>query len=144
MKRILRLALVLFLVNFIFPAVATARICSPGDKAQVKWRGTWYPATVINAQGNKCYIHYDGYGNSWDEWVGPGRIQITSSMAGGIQPGSVVVGNTGYQVGSPVQVLWGGKWWPARVKQVRGDQLYIHYNGYGNKWDEWVGPDRYR
>lgn len=126
-------------------SLSTGTLCGAGDKAQVLWHGNWYPATVLSAKVNKCFIHYDGYGRNWDEWVGPSRIQITSSLGRGIIPkNSAVVDIPGYQIGSPVQVLWGGKWWPAQVLQVRGNDLYIHYNGYGNKWNEWVGPNRYR
>lgn len=133
-----------FFLGLLLPAISEANFCSPGDKAMVQWHGSNYPATVLSAKGgNKCFIHYDGYGSNWDEWVGPGRIQITSSLSGAA-PGSVLVGGPGFQVGNPVQVLWGGKWWPAHVLQMRGNELYIHYNGYGNKWNEWVGPSRYR
>ncbi|MBF0457278.1 MAG: hypothetical protein HQK99_05220 [Nitrospirae bacterium] len=46
-----------------------------GDPVSVKWKGTWYPAHVLKAKGDQTYIHYDGYDNSWDEWVGPDRIK---------------------------------------------------------------------
>lgn len=129
------LALYLF-----FPAIASAKICHPGDKAQVLWHGTWYPATALKSQGNKCLIHYDGYGNNWDEWVGPNRLQLSSSF---ISP-SPVSPTTLYRAGNPVQVLWKGRWYPAHIKQVQGNKLFIGYDGYGSQWDEWVGPARYR
>ncbi|MBF0519434.1 MAG: hypothetical protein HQK92_06905 [Nitrospirae bacterium] len=46
-----------------------------GDKVEVLWKGTWYAATVLKAQGDQTYIHYDGYNKSWDEWVGLDRIR---------------------------------------------------------------------
>ena len=45
------------------------------EKVKVQWKGQWYPATVLKVEGNKCFIHYDGYGSNWDEWVGLGRIK---------------------------------------------------------------------
>jgi RNA binding chromodomain-containing protein len=139
MKKLI-LAAILGLLLLPLPALALGNgVCVPGDKAQVLWHGTWYPATVLKAQGTHCYIHYEGYGNNWDEWVGPGRIQVVSSG-----PRPPLIGVARFQPGDPVQVLWGSKWWPAHVLRVKGYQLYIHYDGYGNNWDEWVGPERYR
>lgn len=46
-----------------------------GDAVQVSWKGKWYRATVIQLSQNKTKIHYDGYGNEWDEWVSGDRIR---------------------------------------------------------------------
>jgi len=50
------------------------------------------------------------------------------------------------KVGDKAEVLWGGKWWPAKVIAVndKGNLCKIHYIGYGSKWDEWVGKSRIR
>jgi hypothetical protein len=117
---------------------AEAAICSAGDKVQVLWKGTWYPATVLQAKGDQCFIHYDGYDSSWDEWVGSDRIRVTSSKS------SAPSGGSSLSEGDPVKVLWKGAWYPAHVLRVKGDRLYIHYDGYDSSWDEWVGRDRYK
>ncbi|MFO1518832.1 MAG: Tudor-knot domain-containing protein [bacterium] len=117
-----------------------AALCSAGDSASVKWKGRWYPATVTQADGSRCYIHYDGYDNSWDEWVGPGRIRVI--RAGSLPPNTLQVGVPAYAIGDPVMVLWKGKWYPASVVRTQSNRWYIHYDGYGNNWDEWVGPAR--
>ncbi len=49
-----------------------------------------------------------------------------------------------YRACQRVEVLWGGRWWAAEVLQVRGNQYYIHYTGWGNTWDEWVTDCRIR
>jgi hypothetical protein len=116
---------------------ASAKTCSVGDKAQVLWKGKWYPAQVMQVKGSQCYIHYDGYSNSWDEWVGPSRIKITGTK-------TVSTGASIYPPGTSVQVKWKGKWYPARVKKAGNNSWYIHYDGYSNSWDEWVGPSRIR
>ncbi len=54
---------------------SSAPAYSVGESVQVKWKGSWYPATVLKAGDGKYYIHYAGYGSNWDEWVGPGRIK---------------------------------------------------------------------
>ncbi len=118
---------------------ALAQICHVGDHASVLWGGKWWPATVIQvgSYGDKCKIHYTGYGNNWDEWVGPSRIRIAGGPAAAVNVG-------GFGVGNAVMVKWKGRWWPAHVMQVSGNKLFIHYDGYGSNWDEWVGPGRYR
>jgi hypothetical protein len=46
------------------------------NQAEVEWQGTWWPAEVMKTNGDRYYIHYTGYNNSWDEWVGPDRIRM--------------------------------------------------------------------
>ncbi|MBE9610473.1 Tudor-knot domain-containing protein [Chitinilyticum piscinae] len=46
-----------------------------GDAVLVKWKNKWYNATVIQVNGPHTFIHYDGYDNGWDEWVGSDRIR---------------------------------------------------------------------
>jgi hypothetical protein len=56
-------------------AHATAPAFRAGDPVAVKWKGKWYPASVLRAHNGKYHIHYDQYDNSWDEWVGSDRIR---------------------------------------------------------------------
>jgi hypothetical protein len=50
-----------------------------GEKVQVEWKGSWWPASVLevgkDANAGKYKIHYDKYDSSWDEWVGPERMK---------------------------------------------------------------------
>jgi hypothetical protein len=46
--------------------------------------------------------------------------------------------------GSPIEVEWGQKWWPASILQAQGTQYLIHYTGWAASWDEWVTKDRIR
>jgi len=116
---------------------AAAALCKVGDSASVLWGGKWWPATVlsVNKAGTKCKIRYKGYSSKWDEWVGASRIRILSASS---------AKKSGYYSGQSVKVLWGKKWWNARVLKVSGNRYKIHYDGYGSKWDEWVGPSRIR
>lgn len=54
---------------------------SAGDRLEVEWHGSWYPATVLAVEpGGRYLIHYVGYGKEWDEVVGPDRMrQVTES-----------------------------------------------------------------
>ncbi len=45
-------------------------------QTEVEWHGTWWAAEVVQTNGNRYYIHYTGWANSWDEWVGPDRIRL--------------------------------------------------------------------
>lgn len=42
---------------------------------EVKWGGTWFPATILKTENQKTLIHYDGWGSNWDEWVTSDRIR---------------------------------------------------------------------
>ena len=46
-----------------------------GDSVLALWKQSWYAATVIQMNGSKLKIHYDGYGNDWDEWVDGSRVR---------------------------------------------------------------------
>ena len=46
------------------------------NQAEVEWHGTWWAAEVVKTNGDRYLIHYTGWDNSWDEWVGPDRIRM--------------------------------------------------------------------
>ena len=51
--------------------------CPVGGSIQVFWNDTWYASTIKagpNAEG-QCQIGYDGWDDSWDEWVGADRMR---------------------------------------------------------------------
>lgn len=48
----------------------------PGDLVEVEWRGSWWPAVLVERRGDLWLIHYEGYGDEWDETVGPDRIRL--------------------------------------------------------------------
>jgi hypothetical protein len=133
-KTIVLLAVMAFVVGF---ATAGYAACKAGDKAQVLWKGTWYPATVKKAKGDQCFIHYTGYGNNWDEWVGPDRIKLRGETAQAAAPSKLDL-----SVGDPVDVNWKGSWYPAHVISTGKNRWKIHYDGYDNSWDEWVTASR--
>lgn len=33
------------------------------------------------------------------------------------------------------------QWCEAQIMEIRNGEAYIHYNGWGTRWDEWVGLD---
>ena len=105
-------------------AIAASPICTPGQKAEAKWKGKWYPVKVLDVSGQKCFIRYEGYDSSWNEWIDSRRFRAY------------------FRTGSSVNVRWKGKWYPARILQVSGNSYKITYDGYDSSWDEWVEPAR--
>ncbi len=108
----------------VLPERAEAGTCRPGQQTQVLWQGSWYSATMLRAQNGLCYITYNGYDSSWDEWVEPVRIA------------------DGYQVGSAVSIYWQGDWYSGQIIDARDGLYKVHYSGYDSSWDEWVDSSR--
>lgn len=48
-----------------------------GDAVQVEDGGKWYPSKILKADGNKYFIHYDGYDAKYDIWVTPSRMRAS-------------------------------------------------------------------
>jgi hypothetical protein len=97
---------------------------------ECEWKGQWWLAQIIDIQKGKWKIHYLNYDDSWDEWVDASRLRKPVGI--------------GVKVGEKVEVEWGGKWWKADVLKVEKDFAFIHYEGYGSEWDEWVTKERIR
>ena len=52
--------------------------CPEGKPAKVKWKEKWYDALIRKGPDKigRCFIHYEGWDNTWDEWVTPDRIRL--------------------------------------------------------------------
>lgn len=98
-------------------------------KAEVESGGTWYPATVLETKDGKFHIKYDGWDDSWNEWVGKDRIRFPGKAAPEV---------------TVCEVEWAGSWYPAKVLETKEGKFHIKYDGYGDEWNEWVGMDRIR
>jgi hypothetical protein len=48
---------------------------APGDRVEVEWRGSWWPAVLVERRGQLWLIHYEAYGDEWDEAVAESRIR---------------------------------------------------------------------
>ena len=144
----------------------------PGQSVQVEWRGSWYAATIVAVlDGGQYHIHYDGWGDEWDEAVDALRIRTEGEVIAPptelIQPDSFVdesgqsVENTGTQqdpggytptadqplpAGQRVHVEWRGSWYLADVVDAPygSSEVRVHYIGWDAEWDENVTRDRIR
>lgn len=143
-----------------------------GQHVQVEWRGSWYAATIVAVlDGGQYHIHYDGWGDEWDEAVDALRIRTEGEVIAPptelIQPDSFVdeggqsVENTGTQqdpggytptadqplpAGQRVHVEWRGSWYLADVVDAPygSSEVRVHYIGWDAEWDENVTRDRIR
>lgn len=50
-------------------------LVSVGDDVSVESGGQWWDANVLRVRPGEIFIRYDGYDDSWNEWVGPGRVR---------------------------------------------------------------------
>ena len=99
-------------------------------RVEVKSEGDWYKARIIDARAASLKVHYYGWEDSDDEWVRLNQIRDLSSVQ--------------YGVGTTVEVNWKGQWYSAQILKVEGGTNLVHYVGYDNGWDEWVGAKRIR
>lgn len=110
--------------------LATARgrhVPGVGRRVEVEWKTKWWPAQVIALDGDRSKIHYAHFGPEWDEWVTPDRVRAYSPLT--------------LPKGTRVSVLWSGdnQRYPAVVLVSSNGLHKVHYDGYSNEWDEWVG-----
>jgi len=107
---------------------ATPRI---GERAKARDSyGDWYACRIIDARDGKLKIHFIGYEDDEDMWVGPEDLRPITPVR--------------YATGTKVEVLWKKQWYPATVLQAKDGSHLIHYIDYESKWDEWVPSRRIR
>jgi hypothetical protein len=118
-------------------AGSDANLCKKGDKLLVEWKQGWYPAAIIDGPDDKkqCKVHYDGYDDSWNEFVTAERMRRKMATA------SVKLWCV---KGNKIMVEWKQKFYAATVLEGPNDkqQCKIHYDGWDANWDEFIGSDR--
>lgn len=93
-----------------------------GTKIKVLWEKDWYEAVVKQTIGDFMFIQYNGYDDTWNEWVMYDRIR------------------TGNEIN--VKIEWYGNWYPGIVLDENNGKYLVTYTGYDRAWDEWVTSDR--
>jgi hypothetical protein len=131
---------------------ACKRSYGVGDHVLVDWEGNSYPAMILEAPGPaKFKVHYDGYDQVWDEVISRDRIKgmVEGSVVQPEPPAKVrakaiqAAQTNVYKIGDRVRVEWHGQIYPALISGIVGQERYrIHYENYGNEWDEVVGLSR--
>jgi hypothetical protein len=101
-----------------------------GERVEARYRNRWWPATIVGEEGGAWRVHYDGFGEEWDEVVGADRMRPYAPLE--------------HPSGALVEVRWRNEWFAARVLEARHGVHRIHYEGFDDTWDEWVARDRIR
>jgi hypothetical protein len=103
-----------------------------GDKVQIQHNGTWYDGKIlkVNAEEEEYYVSYDGWSESWNEWVGSDRLKGFSA------PEAPKAALRKYKVGDRVEVEYGMIPEPATVMEVGENKYRIKYDKkvFGEKW----------
>ena len=105
----------------------------------------WYKATVMEISGDQYKVRFDGYTDG-DRWLKREHFRtLTKAAAAGPQAAKqeTAAGN-GFTAGSMVEIFFGASWYMGSVLDVKDGKYKVHYDGWDNKWDEWVGSNRVR
>lgn len=97
----------------------------------------WYQATIEKVENDQFFVHYLGYGSSYNEWVGEDEIRIREHGA---------ADDNGFAVNQKVKV-WdedNEDWYSANIEKIQGQQYYVHYLDYDSSYDEWVDLEEIR
>jgi Caspase domain len=90
----------------------------------------WYRAVVVEVRPRQVKVHFLGFGDEWDEWVGPDRQRPWEPVH--------------HPVGTRLQVQYEEAWYGATVLEARWGLHLIRYDDHTDDWDEWVAPERIR
>ncbi len=112
-----------------------------GDQFKVlDHHGKTLTATIVNIDFPRVFIHYDSEAQvAADEWIHLASLRLTHKL---ITETKV----TSMTVGSKLVVLDSvDKEEDATVKEVSSDgkRIFIHYDKWSNKWDEWLDLDKH-
>lgn len=106
------------------------------EKVQVEHNGSWYDATIlkVNAADGLYFITYDGWSDSWDEWVPPSRLKGFEQAAAPAETTKSPL--TKFKVGDKVEVEYGMIPAPAKVIEVGENKYHIEFDNklYKTKW----------
>lgn len=99
------------------------------DKVKVESNGTWYDATIlkVNSQDGTYFIAYDGWSESWNEWITTDRMKYDKPVKAPL---------TKFSVGDRVEVEYGMIPEPATIIEVGENKYHIKFDKsvYGDKW----------
>jgi len=101
------------------------------EKIQIEHNGSWYDGTIlkVNAAEGQYYVSYEGWSETWNEWVGVERIK----GFGKEEPKAAL---TKFATGDRVEVEYGMMPEPARIISVAENKYEIEYDNksFGKKW----------
>lgn len=138
----------LFFIFFVFISYNTfGQTWKLHDKVQVKYGTTGiYNAEIIDVKNGQYKIHYDGYGNNWDEWITPDRIisatTSNNSNTGTNNPQTQTQQSNGkFHIGQKVEA-YNVTWYKATVIGFGSGDLAgyikVHYDDYSSASDQYL------
>lgn len=104
----------------------------------------WYKATVMEISGDQYKVRFDGYTDG-DRWLKREHFRTAAkSTATGSQAVKQEAAGSGFTAGSKVEIFFGTSWYKGAVLDAKDGKYKVHYDGWDNKWDEWVSSNRLR
>lgn len=102
------------------------------DAVEIQSSGSWYPGKILKVDGDKYFITYEGWDESWNEWVGKDRLRGFKTAAAPAPSAPL----TKFKVGDKVEVEYGMVPAPATVIEVGENKYHIQYDNklYKSKW----------
>lgn len=122
----------ILLLICLFASLSLASVAQKvNEKIQIEHNGSWYDGTIlkVNADEGQYFVSYDGWSDSWNEWVGADRIK-------GFGKEATKAPLTKFQVGDRVEVEYGMVPEPARIISIGENKYEIEYDNksFGKKW----------
>ncbi|MEO6305431.1 MAG: hypothetical protein ABIP51_19875, partial [Bacteroidia bacterium] len=123
---------ILFLFAIITGFNITAQTYKSNDKVSIEENGKWYPGYIMEVNGEKYKIHYDGYDPKYDTWVTTARLkslggssQVTTSSA------NKASANGTYNTGDIVEYLYRDTWVEAEITSPisSAGRYQVHFSG---------------
>ncbi|TVR40530.1 MAG: hypothetical protein EA392_03735 [Cryomorphaceae bacterium] len=122
------------LMTFVALFALSASAQKVNEKVKVEHNGSWYDATIlkVNASEGTYYITYDGWSDSWDEWVTIDRLKDYAKAAAETPKAPL----TKFKVGDRVEAEYGMIPEPATIIEVGENKYHVKYDKkvFGTKW----------
>lgn len=87
--------------------ISAARAQNVGDAMEIDYNGTWYPGKVLQVEGEKYFVSYDEWNESWNEWVGRERLRAIKPVDPPSPPPPPAPPTRKYNVGDRVEIQFG-------------------------------------
>ena len=119
MRRIVHLTL-----GLLFAPLVHAQ--NVNDAVEIDYQGVWYPGKILKVEGEKYFVSYDEWNESWNEWVGKERLRGIDPAAP--PPPAQPPPTRKYSVGDRVEIQYG-------FSTANATVMAIHEIGYELKID---------
>ena len=102
-----------------------------GERVEAFDENEWWKARIVDVKSGAVKLHWLGIGGYEDQWVDNSLVRpLRASRT--------------FPPGARVEAEWEGKYYPAKILEVKGSIHLIHYDGFSEEWDEWVSSKRLR